>query len=88
MSISKEMLFMPIYDYRCKECSTTYDVFHKVREIEEDIVCPACGSTGHVRLLSAPNVATGNSGSRDFASADVGSCETPGGCCGGSCGIN
>ncbi|MBX2991056.1 MAG: zinc ribbon domain-containing protein [Bacteroidetes bacterium] len=79
---------MPIYDYRCKECSTTYDVFHKVREIEEDVVCPACGSTGHIRLLSAPNVSTGSS-TGGFNYSDAPSCETPGGCCGGgSCGIN
>ena len=31
---------MPIYDYRCNDDGSTYDVFHKVREIEEDIICP------------------------------------------------
>jgi putative FmdB family regulatory protein len=80
---------MPIYDYLCKDCNSTYDVFHKVREIEEDIVCPSCNSRKHTRLLSAPNVAVGGSATSsnaDFSSAP--SCDTPGGCCGGACGIN
>jgi len=47
---------MPIYDYQCRKCENTYDVFHKVREIEEDIICPACNSTRHVRLISAPSI--------------------------------
>ena len=81
---------MPIYDYRCNNCGATYDVFHKVREIGEDIICPSCQSTKHTRLLSAPNVAVsggGKSDSMDFSSGP--SCETGGGCCGGgSCGMN
>ena len=52
---------MPIYDYKCDECGKTYDVFHKVREVLEDVVCPACGSVKHTRLLSAPSFSMGNS---------------------------
>jgi putative FmdB family regulatory protein len=77
---------MPIYDYRCVECGGTYDVFHKVREVKEDVVCPACGSSKHQRLLSAPNVAVGTRSSSSSLPAP--SCDTPGGCCGGSCGLN
>lgn len=72
---------MPIYDYRCDECGKTYDIFHKVREVEEDVVCPTCGSTKHTRLLSAPSFAMKS------AQAEVPSCAN-GGCCGGSCGLN
>ncbi len=71
---------MPIYDYQCRKCENTYDVFHKVREVIEDVVCPSCGSGEHVRLLSAPSFSMGSSKSE-------GSC-APGGCCGGSCGMN
>lgn len=78
---------MPTYDYRCNECGSTYDVFHKVREIEEDVVCPTCGSAKHTRLLSAPNVAVGGGRtSMDFSSDS--SCDTGGCCGGGSCGVN
>jgi putative FmdB family regulatory protein len=78
---------MPMYDYRCNECGNHYDVFHKVREVAEDVVCPSCQSTRHTRLLSAPNVSIKGSGSAaDFLPAS--SCETGGGCCGGWCNSN
>lgn len=76
---------MPIYDYRCEECGKTYDVFHKVREVIEDVVCPSCGSARHTRLLSAPSFSMGSS--TGSGPSDVPPCTT-GGCCGGSCGLN
>ena len=75
---------MPIYDYRCDSCGTTYDIFHKVREVVEDVVCPSCGSDSHTRLLSAPSISVGSSSS-SFDAAP--SCDT-GSCCGGTCGLN
>ena len=72
---------MPIYDYQCKECGKTYDVFHKVKEVAEDVVCPSCGSTSHTRLLSAPSFSMGTQKDSAPACGD-------GGCCGGSCGLN
>jgi len=56
-----------------------YDVFHKVKEVEEDIVCPACASTKHTRLLSAPSFS--------MNASDSGPACTSGGCCDGSCGL-
>ena len=77
---------MPVYDYRCTECNKTYDVYHKGREVAEDVVCPSCGSLSHKKLMSVPMVSMGSpSSGGDSSSAP--SCET-GGCCGGSCGIN
>jgi putative FmdB family regulatory protein len=72
---------MPIYDYKCGECGKIFDIFHKVREVQEDILCPACGSMKHTRLLSAPSI---NMGSRPEAPP----CATGGCCPGGSCGLN
>lgn len=71
---------MPIYDYRCEECGKVYDVFHKVKEVDEDIVCPDCDSRKHTRLLSAPSISMG-------AKQSVPPC-ADGGCCPGSCGMN
>jgi putative FmdB family regulatory protein len=72
---------MPIYDYRCDKCGSTYDVLHKVREVNEDVVCPSCGSKDHTRLLSAPMVNTrGNS-------TDVPACGDASRC-GGACPMN
>jgi putative FmdB family regulatory protein len=75
---------MPMYDYRCTECGKTYDIYHKTREVAEDVVCPACGSTAHKRLMSAASVSMGHSSSPSF---DAPSCAS-GDCCGGACGLN
>ena len=78
---------MPTYDYRCDACGKTYDVFHKVREVIDDVECPSCGSHDHTRLLSAPNVSMSMSVKGGSSGAD--SCAADGGgCCGGSCGLN
>jgi len=36
---------MPIYEYKCSECNTKFDVMHKSTSIHEDVHCPACDST-------------------------------------------
>jgi len=72
---------MPVYEYRCKECGKIYDVFHKVREIADDVECPGCGSRKYERLIAAPSIVMGGQSGGD----------APAGCCGcgdGSCGIN
>jgi putative FmdB family regulatory protein len=84
---SEGKLAMPIYDYQCSGCGKTYDVFHKVREVEEDIVCPHCNATAHVRLISAPSFSMNGKPSGSYTPAQAPSC-TDGGCCGGSCGLN
>lgn len=79
---------MPIYDYKCNECGKTYDIFHKVREVIEDVLCPSCGATDHTRLISAPSVSMGAKGSgMSFGGHDAPPC-ADGGCCTGSCGLN
>ena len=75
---------MPVFDYQCENCKTRYDVYHKLKEIQEDILCPACGSKSHKKMMSipaAPVIAKGNSGCSE-SSCDVG------GCCGGACSMN
>jgi putative FmdB family regulatory protein len=77
---------MPVYDYRCTDCDRTYDVFHKGREVAEDVVCPSCGSLHHKKLMSVPivSIASTSSGS----DCPAGCSGENGGCCGGSCGLN
>ncbi|MBI4810048.1 MAG: zinc ribbon domain-containing protein [Ignavibacteriales bacterium] len=78
---------MPIYDYRCADCSKTYDIFHKVREVFDDIVCPSCGSTNYKKLMSVTQVSMGSDSNSSCAD---GSCSPygGGGCAGGMCGLN
>ncbi|MFH0990421.1 MAG: zinc ribbon domain-containing protein [bacterium] len=77
---------MPIYDYRCVDCGGTYDVYHKTKEVIEDVICPSCGSTQHKKLISAASVSMSGSSSSNYPSAPP--CETGGECCGGACGLN
>jgi putative FmdB family regulatory protein len=74
---------MPIFDYHCSECGLTYEIFHKVREKTEDIVCPKCGSTHSKKQMAAPAVSMGGSSSSESGSQNFG-----GGCASGMCGLN
>ncbi len=77
---------MPVYDYRCTDCNSVYDVFHKGQEIKEDVVCPSCGSSNYKKLISAPMVSiSSSSSSKNFNPPP---CETGGCCNGGVCGLN
>ena len=78
---------MPIYDYRCSGCGNTYDVLHKVREIKEDVICPNCNSTTHVRLISTSSFSMNGGPAGNYISESAPSC-TDGACYGGSCGVN
>jgi len=51
---------MPIYDYKCTDCNKTYDIFHKVREVVDDIICPSCGSTNNKKLMSVTQMSIGS----------------------------
>lgn len=72
---------MPIYDYKCNACGSTYDIYHKVREVTEDVICPSCGSAQHTRLISAPSISMGGK------QPEVPSCGD-GSCCRGDCSLN
>lgn len=74
---------MPIYAYKCEECNTKYEVFHKVKENIEDVICPNCESKKAKKLMSAASFCGVNS------SSSLGSCMPampP--CAGGACGFN
>lgn len=74
---------MPLYEYRCPECETTFEARRPMAEASEPIDCPN-GHVGSRRLLSV-FASTG-------AASAAGSAPSPaarpsgGGCCGGMCG--
>ncbi|MFC4004837.1 zinc ribbon domain-containing protein [Prauserella oleivorans] len=65
---------MPTYAYRCRECTTTFELNRPMSESSEPASCPE-GHDDTVKLLTT--VALTGSAS---APAPVG------GCCGGACG--
>jgi putative FmdB family regulatory protein len=80
---------MPVYDYRCTNCNSAYDVFHKGKEKMEDILCPKCGSNEYKKLMSAPSISMGSSsGGCETGNCGIDSGSFGGGCAGGMCGLN
>jgi putative FmdB family regulatory protein len=72
---------MPVVEYQCSKCEKQYDVYHKTREIIEDVLCPSRGSHHHKRLLSASAIAVGK---QSYSTSSSDGC----GCSGGTCGLN
>lgn len=66
---------MPIFEYRCADCGTQYDVLHKGAENPELVVCPSCTSHAHVKKFST------------FAASTAGTSSSASSCEGGSCGM-
>ncbi len=87
---------MPLFEYRCEDCSKKFEILHKSSVTEKDIMCPSCGSVHNKKLLSAFSATGVSSASDSFGGCADGSCSTggghqhSGGCCGGSgmCGLN
>lgn len=79
---------MPIYEYKCSECNTRFDVLHKSTLTVEDVHCPACDSKNNIKLFSAFS-ANVSSNSHSLAECSSDKCQTPAsGCSNGLCGLN
>lgn len=79
---------MPIFEYKCTECNSNYDVFHKTKEKEEDVICPSCSSKSHIKMMSTFSSVMSSGSS---SGCEGGSCGMPsygGGCANGMCGLN
>ena len=72
-----------MYEYRCDDCGSAYEILHLSREVSDDVVCPDCSSTRHRRLMSATNMSMSGAGKK--SNQEPPPCAS--GCCGGSCGI-
>ncbi|HLQ61999.1 MAG TPA: zinc ribbon domain-containing protein [Candidatus Acidoferrales bacterium] len=72
---------MPIYEYRCQDCASTFEVLTRFAERDRGQACPRCESLKTRVLVSSFAV----SGVADAgASLEFGA--GSGGCCGGGCG--
>ena len=65
---------MPIFEYRCQDCDTKYEVLHKSSTNLEEVYCPQCSSTKYNKLLSS-------------FSSSMNSSTSPGSCATGACGL-
>ncbi|HXV92375.1 MAG TPA: zinc ribbon domain-containing protein [Pseudonocardia sp.] len=72
---------MPRYEFRCRECSRTFEVNRPMSASGDPAPCPE-GHPDTVKLLST--VAVG--GRATAGAVSTGPARAGGGCCGGACG--
>lgn len=63
---------MPLYEYECEDCGTTFEQLVAARDRDNGALCPDCGSENVERLLSTFAIGKSNAAS---SSANV-SCPT------------
>ncbi len=73
---------MPIYEYRCADCSHRFEILQRMGENGDGLVCPQCGARKVEKQLSTFAAATASPGAS--SSADMG--PEMGMCGGGTCG--
>ncbi len=82
---------MPIFEYRCSECSNKFEVLHKSSAANEEVICPKCSSKKNKKLLSTFSASFADGGS-SFSSSDYSSdASCSSGTCGcgsGTCGLD
>jgi len=80
---------MPIFEYKCKQCSSKFEVLHKSSLNQEEVSCPSCKSKENQKLLSTFSAAGFSSSS---SSCETGNCGVQpsysDGCASGMCGLN
>ncbi len=47
---------MPIYEYRCQKCNTKFEKIFLPQERQDNIACPACGSSDVKKQLSPAGI--------------------------------
>ena len=73
---------MPVYEYRCPDCTNLFEKLVSFSDAARDVNCPTCGAQAS-KLLStfaAIGVAGGSAARAEAAPMGGG-----GGCCGGGC---
>ncbi|MGH3547732.1 MAG: FmdB family zinc ribbon protein [Pseudonocardiaceae bacterium] len=74
---------MPRYEFRCRECSTTFELSRPMTASRDPARCPD-GHDDTVRLLSTVALSSG-AASGAGASQPRRTAAPAGGCCGGGC---
>lgn len=78
---------MPLYEYNCHDCQSTFDALRPMSKADEPIQCVECESMMTFRTLSRVTVLGSRTASRD-SQLELKAAQSGGGCCGGSCGCS
>jgi len=80
---------MPIFEYKCSDCDTKFEVLHKSSVKQSDVSCPKCNSTKNKKLFSSFSSTFNSSFDSSSGECSTGQCNIPsGGCSSGLCGLN
>ena len=84
---------MPIFEYKCSNCESKFEVLHKSSLNQEEVVCPECKSSNNKKLFSSFSASVNSESSYSTDSCAAGNCGLPeptnsGGCASGLCGLN
>jgi putative FmdB family regulatory protein len=60
---------MPIYEYRCKQCSAKFDKLVKLSTQTAEIECPKCGAHKAEKSVSLFGTSGASSGSGSFSAS-------------------
>jgi len=71
---------VPVYEYRCNDCRSVFEVLRPMAERELAAVCPGCESRASMPLISRVALNTVASGEASYAASSGGGCA-----CGGAC---
>jgi len=74
---------MPIYEYQCDDCGTTFEKLMRSSQTATAVECPSCGEDHVTEQLSRFSAHAGGSSRQQAApSCGSGMCGMPGGMCG------
>ena len=81
---------MPVFEYKCSDCNTKFEVFHKSQNENDEIHCPNCSGQNYKKLFSSFSASFSESGSPQVNSCADGSCAVPSNsaCSSGLCSLN
>jgi putative FmdB family regulatory protein len=70
---------MPLYEYRCAGCGTTFERLRRMQDADRDLECPKCASLEVTRQLSTFAAHVTGSGSQ---TGPLAPCGQPASACG------
>ena len=80
---------MPIFEYKCSDCDTKFEVLHKSSVNQNDVSCPKCNSNKSKKLFSSFSSTFNTSSDSSSGECLTGQCQVPAGnCSSGLCGLN
>jgi putative FmdB family regulatory protein len=81
---------MPMYEYHCEECGTSFELRRGMNEADSDVVCMLCGSSKVARQFSICAPVSKEGAASTATLPALGNGGGGGGCCGGGgcgCGL-